>query len=85
MSSTPGPITEFLHCSARFKHALGRDPPNVVMLAGESLTSLLHSMVKFFTQDQAIHFLVSFMHKFWGPLVSTRHHIKLYRNSLPFQ
>ena len=26
VSFTPGPMIEFLHCSARFKHALGRDP-----------------------------------------------------------
>lgn len=55
------------------------------MLVGESLTSPLYSVVKFFTQDQAIYFLVSFTHKFGGPLVSTGHHRKLYRNSLPFQ
>lgn len=70
VSSMPGPIIAFLHCSARFNHTLGGDPPKV-MLAGESLTSPLHSVVKFFTQDQEIHFLVSFTHKFWGPLAST--------------
>lgn len=42
VSSMPGPIIEFLHCSARFNHTLGGDPPKMT-LAGESLTSLLHS------------------------------------------